>query len=69
MTNAIMIILKNIDDKDDEDDDGIHHNDGYKSFIYRIMNDNDRTNRGIKHYYMIIMIIMILTRLKVRRYR
>lgn len=32
MTNAIMIALENIDDKDKDDDD-THHNDGYKPFI------------------------------------
>lgn len=32
MTNAIMIMLENIDDKD-KDDDGTHYNGGYKPFI------------------------------------
>lgn len=37
--------------------------------IYRIINDNDQTNRGTKHYYNDGSNVDTVTRLKVRRYR
>lgn len=33
MTDAIMIMPQNTDDKD-KDNDGTHHNDNYKPFIW-----------------------------------
>lgn len=49
MTNAIIIMLENIDDRDKDDDGTLVIMMIVNCLLYRITNDNDRTNSGIKY--------------------